>query len=966
MKNLSKLRLLSFLLALAPLLSLFTAPARAEEIPRRLADLHPKPTDPEFVLGTNGEPTGFFQLGGRLLFSTFDENSLDEGILWSTDGTAAGTVQASSSLCPARCVQITVLAVWRGLAFLRTVPEIQPAQLWRTDGTPGGTFPLRGPAGEALGSYEVVGDPESDAVYFVPYTVANEVWRSDGTAAGTRPVRAADGSAFEYPRGLTFWKGRLYFVARHYPASGDPRTGLWSTDGTAAGTLFLTPVEEADAPPRLVATPSHLFFTAGPDGKDLWATDGTPAGTRGLADLPYPPCPPPVFECFSPDVDSVEAFGDAVYFKVLNRGDRAEIWRSDGTEAGTRPLIGLPEDQVQNLGELHRLAGRWIFPIAPQGHINSDPSVLWTADDGFAHAAPLTGCAGGACPALAGPLADLGAGRWLFAGRDPVHGVEPWITDGTGPGTRLLADVCPGDCDGVVPYDTPPPLAAPGTSGEIYFRAYTPAESDLPSDELWRTDGTPEGTRRVAGHVSGIGALGGLVYFGGASPRRAALELWRTDGTAAGTRRVDVLWRYFDGPPPLFLPFRGGARFLAAGGDGVYRLWRSDGTPEGTAPLRGFELDPPREVRSLLGRAGGLAFFDVVRPNPSGEASQEELWRSDGTPEGTRGLLTLGSALGIDPLHAVWGDRLLFLPQESHGCSLWVSDGTAAGTRQLLPPPPGARCPTVLAPLSSSRFLFVARIENPKGPIPQVFVSDGTVAGTRQITALHGTRDPVDDQGLQIGGTVFFRIGSLTAGAELWRSDGTPEGTRRVAPLFGVSPLHVFRGDLYFIASSPDTGDSGLYRLSAPGGLQLLAAVQPPPDAGDQLPPFASAGDRLFFVGQDPEHGAELWVTDGTPEGTHLARDLQPGAGSSTPAALVSAGDRIFFSADDGIHGRELWESDGTPEGTRLVADLAPGGFSSLLLYDQETFPAVSNGYLFFAADDGNTGLEPWALPLAP
>jgi ELWxxDGT repeat protein len=246
-----------------------------------------------------------------------------------------------------------------------------------------------------------------------------------------------------------------------------------------------------------------------------------------------------------------------------------------------------------------------------------------------------------------------------------------------------------------------------------------------------------------------------------------------------------------------------------------------------------------------------------------------------------------------------------------------------------------------------------------------VFVTDGTVAGTRQITALHGTRDPIDDQAVRIGGTVFFRISSLTAGAELWRSDGTSEGTRRVAPLTSVGPLHVFRDDLYFFASSPDTGASGLYRLAARGGPELLGAVQPPPEIVDQPAPFASTRDRLLFTGQDPEHGLEIWATDGTPEGTRLVRDLRPGLGSSIPNGLTSAGDRVFFTADDGTHGRELWESDGTPEGTRMVADLAPGGLASFFLYGQPAF-VVSNGYLFFGADDGTTGPEPWALRLEP
>ncbi len=944
-------------------LTLAAAPARAGEGPSLLADVNPGLRDPSDFFDFTEEPTGFVQVGGRLLFSTANHNFMDEGILWSTDGTAAGTLQASSSLCPGPCDEIDVQAAWRGLAFLRTVSEIQPAELWRSDGTAAGTFPLRGPAGEALAPYEMAGDPASDLIYFAPYTVAYQLWRSDGTQGGTALVRAADANPFDYPASLTFWKGRLYFVAGHQPASGGEVRGLWTTDGTPAGTLFIAEVQEGDAPARLVATPSHLFFTSGPQGKDLWATDGTPGGTHPLADLPDPPCTsPPDPQCDSPDIEPMAAFGDAVYFKNRNGGERVEIWRSDGTASGTGPLVALPAG-VTDIGDLHRLAGGWVFPSLPTGPHADDPAELWAADAGFTRAAPLTGCGGGACPALSASLVDTGTGRWFFAGHDPIHGVEPWITDGTGPGTRLLADVCPDACDGILLDTDPHLLAAPSPSGEIYFHAHpTPPESNLPNDELWLTDGTPEGTRRLGGYFSAIGFLGGIAYFGGVSPQRAALELWRTDGTAAGTRRVDVLRRYSAGSSPLFLPFHGGGRFLAAGGDGVFRLWASDGTPEGTVPLRGFELDPPRDAGfALLTRAGNLAFFDVARHGESGD--REELWRTDGTPEGTRGLLTLGPRQSIDPLRATWGDRLLFLVDEVHGCSIRTSDGTPAGTRQFLPALPGARCPTVLAPLDPSRLLFVARVETPKGPVPQVFVTDGTVAGTRRITNLHGTREPIDDQAVRIGGTIYFRLGSQTGGAELWRTDGTPERTRQVAPLDSVSPLQIFQGDLYFVAHTPDSNDSGLYRLPPQGPPQLLGAVQPPPEPFDHLPVLAPAGDRLLFVGQDPEHGIELWATDGTPAGTHPLGDLQPGPGSSMPNGLTSAGDRVFFSADDGTHGRELWESDGTPEGTRMVADLAPGGFSAISLGTGFT---IADGYLFFAADDGKTGPEPWALRLEP
>ena len=79
-------------------LVLATVPARAAEIPYRLADIV------QASAGSSSdrlfeEPSDFFPLGGRLLFSTAG-SSTDEGILWSTDGTAAGTVQISSSICP--------------------------------------------------------------------------------------------------------------------------------------------------------------------------------------------------------------------------------------------------------------------------------------------------------------------------------------------------------------------------------------------------------------------------------------------------------------------------------------------------------------------------------------------------------------------------------------------------------------------------------------------------------------------------------------------------------------------------------------------------------------------------------------------------------------------------------------------------------------------------------------------------
>ncbi|MEO6193008.1 MAG: hypothetical protein ABIS20_08365 [Thermoanaerobaculia bacterium] len=931
-------------------LILAAGPAKAVEIPYRLADINRTPDDPSSVR-LSEEPAGFFELGGPLLFSTVGSDNADGGILWSTDGTAQGTVQLSSSLCPVPCHNIVPLKVWNGIALLRigvgNADSSSFFRLARTDGTAAGTYLLA----DSLEADPVFGP--SGFFYFERCKEdfwSCEIWRSDGTRAGTRAVPAANHLPF-YSNLHSFasWQDKLCFVGYQ---EGEFGYGLWCTDGTTPGTIRLATVQEAsgDSQALVVATPSHLFFTSGETGEDLWVTDGTPAGSRRLADFE------PVAECQVPDINSTIADGDAVYFETHRTGHGTEIWRSDGTEGGTLPLIELPPGVLMTEPP-HRLGDRWVFPAAVRGQ----PVVLWTAGEGFAQAAPLTACAGGDCPVFQTFFTDSPTGPQLFAGEDSAHGLELWITDGSS--TRRLSDACPGSCPGlrfIYPISTRLGIS----QGRTWFRAYPSAEAlDETGDELWVTDGTPGGTHRVTGHVEGmdIGFLGGLAYFGAGNLERPASELWSTDGSAA--HRVTVLRRFAPGSAPVFQALPDGVLLHPFEAGEQPRLWKSDGTPAGTAPFDGFSPDSSRSFARFLPPVGPLRFFEVYHQSQGPEPRlSSEIWSSDGSSGDTRRVAALDWGVILGPSIA-WAGKLLFLVEASEGCSLWSSDGTAPGTGRILRPLPGLRCPTALADLGS-RFLFIARVKAGRHFVPQVFVSDGTPAGTRQVSALQEPREPFyDDRPVQVDGTIFFRLaGSFDSEPELWQTDGASR-TRRVPFLTAAADLYAFRGSLYFTALLSENG-RGLFRVSPGGGPPVLLAQISPflEGAFDSLPAqFSPAGDRLLFTGKDLEHGAELWSTDGTPAGTQPLRDLQPGPRSSEPQGLVSAGDRVFFSADDGTHGRELWESDGSAEGTRLVADLAPGGFSALLYYSHI---AVANGFVFFSADDGRSGLEPWALRL--
>jgi len=74
----------------------------------------------------------------------------------------------------------------------------------------------------------------------------------------------------------------------------------------------------------------------------------------------------------------------------------------------------------------------------------------------------------------------------------------------------------------------------------------------------------------------------------------------------------------------------------------------------------------------------------------------------------------------------------------------------------------------------------------------------------------------------------------------------------------------------------------------------------------------------------------------------------------------VAAG-RLFFAADDGEHGVELWSTDGVAAHTAMVADIAPGPLSAW-----PRRPVLAGGTLYFAAEDGIAGSELWAVPVAP
>lgn len=116
-------------------------------------------------------------------------------------------------------------------------------------------------------------------------------------------------------------------------------------------------------------------------------------------------------------------------------------------------------------------------------------------------------------------------------------------------------------------------------------------------------------------------------------------------------------------------------------------------------------------------------------------------------------------------------------------------------------------------------------------------------------------------------------------------------------------------------------------------------------------------GWLAYFQATDQEHGEELWVSDGTPAGTRMVKDINPGLATSNIQYITRFNDRVVFSADDGEYGHELWISDGTEEGTYMVKDIHELESSNPIGFCQMD----ENNLIFFATtfDSENAASSP-------
>jgi ELWxxDGT repeat protein len=371
--------------------------------------------------------------------------------------------------------------------------------------------------------------------------------------------------------------------------------------------------------------------------------------------------------------DDFFSINGILYFSGFDDAHGLELWRSDGTEAGTYMVKDI------NPGAGHSVPTEM---LAYSGYSNeSDFYFLAKTDDVHSYQIwKSDGTAAGTVQAMAyvddpRSLAVVGDTLYFFA-NDPLYGQELWANNGTYSGSWLVQDINPGPANS---YVTQYPVAL---GDKLLFIAYDGAHGIEP----WISDGAIAGTQLVkdihpdpsfAGASGYFVKWGGLAYFNG-NDNLFGGELWQTDGTSAGTVRVAAVSSSIGMPVDILGVFNGQLYFL---GSRPARLWATDGTESGTHMVHDF--GPQVDYGNSLGAAtpfnNGFCFTYIGSRLDTG--SFVELWCSDGQTAEHLDIIPTNDE-EIQSVPVVLGNTLYFtLEDNTHGLELWQSDGTVAGSQ---------------------------------------------------------------------------------------------------------------------------------------------------------------------------------------------------------------------------------------------------------------------------------------------
>ncbi|MBL7913520.1 MAG: T9SS type A sorting domain-containing protein [Bacteroidia bacterium] len=272
------------------------------------------------------DPADFTVINGTLYFTA--TSNLYGRELWKTDGTNAGT-ELVKDINPGNIGGFTTAqqfgyyyysfkVVWQtGNTFYFTANSAamnssssytNDIELWKSDGTPGGTMMVKDIyAGNTNSSEPYDFNAINGVLYFSAYNNVSgrELWKTDGSTTGTELVKeiapgnlgglstAGQFGYYGYPFYSPFSIGsEFYFLANdnpYYSGSYTNNMELWKSNGSNGGTVKVIEIypgntQGCDAEYFSLAL-NKVFFTANDpvNGRELWVMDN--ATSTGINEI---------------------------------------------------------------------------------------------------------------------------------------------------------------------------------------------------------------------------------------------------------------------------------------------------------------------------------------------------------------------------------------------------------------------------------------------------------------------------------------------------------------------------------------------------------------------------------------------------------------------------------------------------------------------------------------------------------
>jgi ELWxxDGT repeat protein len=562
--------------------------------------------------------------------------------------------------------------------------------------------------------------------------------------------------------------------------------------------------------------------------------------------------------------DHLTAFGDVLLFTAQDALGNAELWRSDGTEAGTQRVKDINPFDGSSPRDLTVLGDVVLFTADDATHGEE----LWRTD-GTEAGTYLVKDINPASGSRARPLAVVG-GQLFFSADDGTHGVELWRTDGTEAGTQLVKDIDPAGSS--------EPVQGAAVGGVLLFNA----DDGTTGGELWRSDGTEAGTTlvkdiRPAGDGSPLSLtdFGGIAYFT-ATDGGAGFELWRSDGTGPGTYMLKdiepmVIMSGLDSSPGDFTVVDDTLFFAATTFSGGRELWKTDGTTVGTTLVK--EINPAVMPPGSGWPTGLAAVGDTLYFGAGDGVNGTELWRSDGTEAGTYMVKNIHPTdnSGADEFVPFGSGFFLRADGQAAG-GFWWSEGTEASTVPVADIDPLGPDVFSAMTVAGGRVFFkaddgvhgvelwagVPRAEVATDPIAFAARSAGTASAAQPVEVRSVAPARLDVESVTVSGSgadSFQLAGGGCGGAGLETGESCEVGVLFAPTSAGdkAAQLVIDTNDPGGPVSIPLTGSASAAPAAGGGGGDAVA------DPGPERKPTISIGARTLRL--DPKGRVGLRLT---------------------------------------------------------------------------------------------------------